>query len=150
MALRLNLEQDRPGSITQQVAAFLLWPTVWPRPLTDVGSDLYLYGGDSSLGGYDGSRFLMGWTGGFVLLTILMVHLLRKFNKATVPDFVGDRYYRSWHVGCSGVCDFHLHDLYYGSNAWSGVFFRSSLALVSPLVSLLAERLFSFMQALAA
>ncbi len=43
--------------------------------------------------GYDGSRFLMGWTGGFVLLTILMVPFLRKFGKATVPDFVGDRYY---------------------------------------------------------
>ena len=43
--------------------------------------------------GYDGSRFLMGWTGGFVLLTILMVPYLRKFGKATVPDFVGDRYY---------------------------------------------------------
>ncbi|MDB4369638.1 cation acetate symporter, partial [Akkermansiaceae bacterium] len=43
--------------------------------------------------GYDGSRFLMGWTGGFVLLTVLMVPFLRKFGKATVPDFVGDRYY---------------------------------------------------------
>ena len=35
----------------------------------------------------------MGWTGGFVLLTVLMVPFLRKFGKATVPDFVGDRYY---------------------------------------------------------
>lgn len=43
--------------------------------------------------GYDGSRFLMGWTGGFVLLTILMVPFLRKFGKATVPDFIGDRFY---------------------------------------------------------
>jgi len=43
--------------------------------------------------GYAGSRFLMGWTGGFVLLTVLMVPYLRKFGKATVPDFVGDRYY---------------------------------------------------------
>lgn len=43
--------------------------------------------------GYDGSQFLMGWTGGFVLLTILMVPYLRKFGKATVPDFIGDRYY---------------------------------------------------------
>ena len=43
--------------------------------------------------GYDGSRFLMGWTGGFVLLTTLMVPYLRKFGKATVPDFVGDRFY---------------------------------------------------------
>ncbi len=43
--------------------------------------------------GYDASRFLMGWTGGFVLLTTLMVPYLRKFGKATVPDFIGDRYY---------------------------------------------------------
>ena len=49
--------------------------------------------GSLAIGGYDGSRFLMGWTGGFVLLTVLMVPYLRKFNKATVPDFVGDRYY---------------------------------------------------------
>lgn len=49
--------------------------------------------GSLSISGYDGSRFLMGWTGGFVLLTVLMVPFLRKFGKSTVPDFVGDRYY---------------------------------------------------------
>ena len=49
--------------------------------------------GTVAISGYDGSRFLMGWTGGFVLLTILMVPFLRKFGKATVPDFIGDRYY---------------------------------------------------------
>jgi cation/acetate symporter len=49
--------------------------------------------GSLAIGGYDGSRFLMGWTGGFVLLTVLMVPFLRKFGKATVPDFIGDRYY---------------------------------------------------------
>jgi cation/acetate symporter len=43
--------------------------------------------------GYDASRFLMGWTGGFVLLTTLMVPFLRKFGKFTVPDFLGDRFY---------------------------------------------------------
>ena len=43
--------------------------------------------------GYNGSRYLMGWTGGFVLLTVLMVPFLRKFGKATVPGFIGDRYY---------------------------------------------------------
>jgi cation/acetate symporter len=41
--------------------------------------------GSLAIGGYDGSRFLMGWTGGFVLLTVLMVPFLRKFGKATVP-----------------------------------------------------------------
>ncbi len=49
--------------------------------------------GGIAASGYDGSRFLMGWTGGFVLLTVLMVPYLRKFSKATVPDFIGDRYY---------------------------------------------------------
>ena len=49
--------------------------------------------GTIAISGYDASRFLMGWTGGFVLLTILMVPFLRKFGKATVPDFIGDRYY---------------------------------------------------------
>lgn len=49
--------------------------------------------GTIAISGYDGSRFLMGWTGGFVLLTVLMVPYLRKFGKATVPDFIGDRYY---------------------------------------------------------
>ena len=43
--------------------------------------------------GYDASMFLMGWTGGFVLLTALIVPYLRKFNKFTVTDFLGDRFY---------------------------------------------------------
>ena len=49
--------------------------------------------GGIAAAGYGASKFLMGWTGGFVLLTTLMVPFLRKFGKATVPDFVGDRYY---------------------------------------------------------
>ena len=60
--------------------------------------------GTLAIGGYDGSRFLMGWTGGFVLLTILMVPYLRKFGKATVPDFVGDRYYSKWARGVAVFC----------------------------------------------
>ncbi|MFM2310961.1 MAG: hypothetical protein RLZZ04_237 [Cyanobacteriota bacterium] len=46
--------------------------------------------------GYDGSIYLMGWTGGFVLLALLLAPYLRKFGKYTVPDFVGDRYYSVW------------------------------------------------------
>jgi cation/acetate symporter len=42
--------------------------------------------------GYDGAYFLMGWTGGFVLLALLLAPYLRKFGKYTVPDFIGDRY----------------------------------------------------------
>lgn len=43
--------------------------------------------------GYDGSQYLMGWTGGYVLLALLLAPYLRKFGKFTVPDFIGDRYY---------------------------------------------------------
>ncbi len=43
--------------------------------------------------GYDGTIYLMGWTGGYVLLTMLLAPYLRKFGRYTVPDFIGDRYY---------------------------------------------------------
>ena len=43
--------------------------------------------------GYDGAVYLMGWTGGYVLLALLLAPYLRKFGAFTVPDFVGDRYY---------------------------------------------------------
>ena len=43
--------------------------------------------------GFDGSVYLMGWTGGYVLLALLIAPYLRKFGQFTVPDFVGDRYY---------------------------------------------------------
>lgn len=48
-----------------------------------------------SFSGLDGCRYLMGWTGGYVLLALLLAPYLRKFGKFTVPDFVGDRYYSS-------------------------------------------------------
>ena len=43
--------------------------------------------------GYGGSVFLMGWTGGYVLLALLLAPYLRKFGKFTVPEFVGERFY---------------------------------------------------------
>ena len=43
--------------------------------------------------GYDASVYLMGWTGGYVLLALLLAPYLRKFGKFTVPQFIGDRYY---------------------------------------------------------
>ena len=43
--------------------------------------------------GYDNSTFLMGWTGGYVLLALLLAPYLRKFGRFTVPDFIGDRFY---------------------------------------------------------
>ena len=49
--------------------------------------------GNISFSGRDGSVYLMGWTGGYVLLALLLAPYLRKFGKFTVPDFIGDRYY---------------------------------------------------------
>ena len=43
--------------------------------------------------GYDGAVYLLGWTGGYVLLALCLAPYLRKFGKFTVPDFIGDRYY---------------------------------------------------------
>ncbi|RKQ37274.1 sodium:solute symporter family protein [Oceanobacillus halophilus] len=45
--------------------------------------------------GFDGTIYLMGWTGGYVLLALLLAPYLRKFGKFTVPDFIGDRFYSS-------------------------------------------------------
>ena len=63
-----------------------------------------------SFGGYDGSVYLMGWTGGYVLLALLLAPYLRKFGKFTVPDFIGDRYYsntaRSVAVFCALIISF--------------------------------------------
>ena len=63
-----------------------------------------------SFGGYDGSVYLMGWTGGYVLLALLFAPYLRKFGKFTVPDFIGDRYYsntaRSVAVFCALIVSF--------------------------------------------
>ena len=45
--------------------------------------------------GYGNSSYLMGWTGGYVLLALLLAPYLRKFGKFTVPEFIGDRFYSS-------------------------------------------------------
>ncbi|MEQ3637267.1 sodium:solute symporter family protein [Alcanivorax sp.] len=54
--------------------------------------------------GYDASVYLMGWTGGYVLLAMLLAPYLRKFGKFTVPDFIGDRYYSSVARTVAVVC----------------------------------------------
>ena len=63
-----------------------------------------------SIMGYDGSVYLMGWTGGYVLLALCLAPYLRKFGKFTVPDFIGDRYYsqtaRTVAVFCAIVVSF--------------------------------------------
>lgn len=57
-----------------------------------------------SFAGYDGSVYLMGWTGGYVLLALLLAPYLRKFGKFTVPDFVGERYYSQTARQVAVVC----------------------------------------------
>jgi|TARA_B110000305_G_C19444289_1_gene643814 cation/acetate symporter len=57
-----------------------------------------------SFNGYDGSVYLMGWTGGYVLLALLLAPYLRKFGKFTVPDFIGDRYYSNVARSVAVVC----------------------------------------------
>lgn len=57
-----------------------------------------------SFTGYDGSVYLMGWTGGYVLLALLVAPYLRKFGKFTVPDFIGDRYYSNTARGVAVFC----------------------------------------------
>jgi len=57
-----------------------------------------------SFTGYDGSVYLMGWTGGYVLLALLLAPYLRKFGKFTVPDFIGDRYYSNLARTVAVIC----------------------------------------------
>ena len=57
-----------------------------------------------SFAGYDGAVYLMGWTGGYVLLALLLAPYLRKFGKFTVPDFIGDRYYSNAARTVAVVC----------------------------------------------
>jgi cation/acetate symporter len=54
--------------------------------------------------GRDGAAYLMGWTGGYVLLAMLLAPYLRKFGKFTVPDFVGDRYYSNTARTIAVIC----------------------------------------------
>lgn len=54
--------------------------------------------------GRDGTAYLMGWTGGYVLLAMLLAPYLRKFGKFTVPDFIGDRYYSSTARTIAVIC----------------------------------------------
>lgn len=54
--------------------------------------------------GYDGAVYLLGWTGGYVLLALLLAPYLRKFGKYTVPDFIGDRYYSNTARTVAVIC----------------------------------------------
>jgi cation/acetate symporter len=65
-----------------------------------------------SFSGYDGSVYLMGWTGGYVLLALLLAPYLRKFGKFTVPDFVGDRYYSNKARVVAVICALFISFIY--------------------------------------
>ena len=54
--------------------------------------------------GYNGAQYLMGWTGGYVLLALLLAPYLRKFGKYTVPDFIGERYYSQTARIVAAIC----------------------------------------------
>ncbi len=54
--------------------------------------------------GYQGAQYLLGWTGGYVLLALLLAPYLRKFGKFTVPDFIGERYYSSTARQVAAIC----------------------------------------------
>ena len=85
---------------------------------------LHLHGRADLRDGRDGAVYLMGWTGGYVLLALLLAPYLRRFGKFTVPDFIGDRYYSSDGARRGGVLrDFRFVHLRRRPDARLGVVF---------------------------
>jgi len=83
-----------------------------------------------SFSGYDGSVYLMGWTGGYVLLALLLAPYLRKFGKFTVPDFVGDRYYSNKARVVAVICTLFISFTYVaGQMRGVGIVFSRYLEL---------------------
>ena len=82
--------------------------------------------------GYDNSTFLMGWTGGYVLLALLLAPYLRKFGRFTVPDFIGDRFYSQTARIVAVVCLLVMSITYViGQMAGAGVAFSRFLEVSS-------------------
>ncbi len=80
--------------------------------------------------GRDGAMYLMGWTGGYVLLALLLAPYLRKFGKYTVPDFVGERYYSQTARVAALVCAIFVSFTYVaGQMRGVGVVFARFLAV---------------------
>lgn len=80
--------------------------------------------------GYGGSVYLMGWTGGYVLLALLLAPYLREFGKFTVPDFVGDRYYSKAARVIAVICAIFVSFTYIaGQMKGVGVAFSSFLGV---------------------
>ncbi len=86
--------------------------------------------------GYGGGLFLMGWTGGYVLLAMLLAPYLRKFGKFTVPQFVGDRYYSKGASTVAVICLLAASLTYIiGQMTGVGVAFHAFSASPTPWVS---------------
>jgi len=80
--------------------------------------------------GSDGSVYLLGWTGGYVLLALLLAPYLRKFGKYTVPDFVGDRYYSDTARVIAVICALFVSVTYVaGQMRGVGIVFSKFLAV---------------------
>ncbi len=80
--------------------------------------------------GYDGSVYLMGWTGGYVLLALLLAPYLRKFGKFTVPEFIGERYYSQTARVVAVVCLIFISFTYVaGQMRGVGIVFSRFLAV---------------------
>lgn len=80
--------------------------------------------------GYNGTIYLLGWTGGYVLLALLLAPYLRKFGKYTVPDFVGDRYYSQTARVVAAVCAIFISVVYVaGQMRGVGIVFSRFLGL---------------------
>jgi cation/acetate symporter len=83
-----------------------------------------------SVMGYDGAIYLMGWTGGYVLLALLLAPYLRKFGKYTVPEFVGDRYYSETARFVAAICAIFVSFTYVaGQMRGVGIVFSRFLGL---------------------
>ncbi len=99
--------------------------------------------------GYDGSVYLMGWTGGYVLLALLLAPYLRKFGKFTVPDFIGDRYYSNTARTVAVVCALIVSFTYVaGQMRGVGIVFSQFLQVdvtVGVIIGMLVVLVFAFL-----
>lgn len=102
-----------------------------------------------SFAGYDGSVYLMGWTGGYVLLALLLAPYLRKFGKFTVPDFIGDRYYSNIARTVAVVCALIVSFTYVaGQMRGVGIVFSQFLQVdvtVGVLIGMFVVLVFAFL-----
>jgi cation/acetate symporter len=90
--------------------------------------------------GYNNSTFLMGWTGGYVLMAMLLAPYLRKFGKYTVPEFVGDRYYSTSARVVAVICLLVISITYViGQMTGAGVAFSRFLEVTSTQGLLIAS-----------